>query len=134
MGMLFRVPQRPIVPILPGGTNLPECLQIFRENQIPYFSAGEQGIRALKAFQDYAEFLTRSDAERRAIRGAGGAPTGGRARERLDAWRREGKRVMTLLAAADLLASYGFKLPPGGLVRSAAEAGRWRSRSGCRSP
>lgn len=121
--VLARVPQRPIVPILLGGANLPECLRIFRENRIPYFSTGEQGIRALKAFQDYAQFVTRWDAERSAIRVAdAGGPTAVRARERLDAWRRRGKKVMTLHAAADLLASYGFRLPPQGLARSAAEA------------
>lgn len=129
--VLSQVPARPIVPILLGGANLLECLGLFRKHRIPYFSTGEQGIRALKAFQDYAEFVTRWDTEGSApAAGDRRGPVAMRTRERLEAWQRGGKRVMTLHGAADILASYGFTLPPQGLARSAAEARALAERIG----
>src|SRR5262245_14227707 len=119
---LSRIFDKPIVPMLVGGGETPQCKATFAKHGIPYFDTAEQGARGLKALQDFAKFQAR---QRTASIGA--APE-------LDARRRErsitalrtlqaaGRSTITLRDAAALLADYGLPLPPQVLARTPEEA------------
>jgi acetyltransferase len=120
---------KPILPILVGSTCFPECIEIFRRNGIPYFPSAEQGLKAVKAYQDYSDFLSHQ-ASRRLPEGADAtarpfpAPTPIAPSTEPGGLLSKGRTVLTLHSAADILRRYGFQLPPQGLASSAREARR----------
>jgi acetyltransferase len=120
---VLRGTNKPIVPILLGGTLFPECFRILEENRIPYFSSCGQGVKATKALQEYGDFLIR----RQTSMAEGQRPhvlhaERERARAELIALLGDGRDVLTLNTAAGILRRYGFQLPVQGLARSGREA------------
>lgn len=121
--------EKPILPILVGSTCFPECIEIFRRNGIPHFPSAEQGLKAVRAYQEYSDFLAYQ-----ASRGLPeGAETTGRplpvstplvASTQLGALLRDGRKALTIHSAAHILHRYGFQFPPQGLAASAREARR----------
>ncbi|MBI4179392.1 acetate--CoA ligase family protein [bacterium] len=128
---VLRTANKPIVPILLGGSLFPECFRILEENRIPYFSSCDQGVKAVKALQEYGDFLVR----RHTSTTEGQRPhvltdERGRARAEMIALLRNGRDVLTLNTAAGILRRYGFRFPVQGLARSDREARHIAKSSG----
>ncbi len=125
---LVKNSDKPIIPIMMGGGDYPVCADIFRKAGVPFLPTADQGARALKLFQAYAEFQSRLRAGGGPIRHA----VGDRKVKAIAMLKAHGRahRTMTLHHAAPLLALYGLGLPEQRLARSADDAVRFAADIG----
>lgn len=120
---------KPIIPIMMGGGDYPACVDIFRKAGVPFLPTADQGARALKLFQAYAEFQARF---RKADAAPGPHAAGDRKMKAIAMLKAHGRRhrTMTLQHAAPLLELYGLGLPQQRLAGDAEEAARFASEIG----
>jgi acetyltransferase len=116
---------KPIIPMMMGGGETPECCAVFAKHRIPFFATAEQGARGMKALQSLAQFQRRRPASAHAAAPAADADRRERGLATLRELRASGRSTITLRDAGPLLAQYGLPLPEQVLARSveAAQSG-----------
>src|SRR5579872_6747480 len=89
---LSRTTDKAIVPIMTGTAEDRPCIDLFKANNVPFFTSPDQGARGLKALQDRALFGSRRRVPRTV--GAGDAGRKASARRSLIAHRAAGRTTL----------------------------------------
>jgi acetate---CoA ligase (ADP-forming) len=114
-----KYPTKPMFTCFLGGEMITESLRIFRKNGIPQFDSPEAAAETIRVMCDYADWKARPERKVETFKVDKSV-----ARRIIDAHLSKGMREIGELDAKEILASYGFAIPKGGIAKTADEAAK----------